>query len=107
MKLSEFIISSTTQTLLKLSCPQKLKQLVVTVSGSCEFILDDGSDREHVTLASPNVGLYITGNIWREMHNFSHDCVLMVLASSIYDERDYIRDYSAFLEEVNNVSSTR
>lgn len=102
-----YIYGTTQNTSRGFHAHKNLKQLVVAVSGSCEFILDDGSDREHVTLASPNVGLYIAGNIWREMHNFSHDCVLMVLASSIYDERDYIRDYGAFREEVNNVSSTR
>jgi dTDP-4-dehydrorhamnose 3,5-epimerase-like enzyme len=102
-----YIFGTTKNTSRGFHAHRELEQLIVAVSGSCDFVLDDGSGREQVTLASPNVGLYITGNVWREMHNFSSDCVLMVLASNIYDERDYIRDYSTFLKEVNNVSSTR
>ena len=47
---------------------------------------------------NPNQGLFIEGLIWREMKNFSSDCVLVVLASEHYDESDYIRDYDKFLE---------
>ena len=56
--------------------------------------------REEVNLSNPNQGLLIEGLIWREMKNFSPDCVLVVLASEHYDESDYIRDYDMFLEEV-------
>jgi hypothetical protein len=52
-------------------------------------------------LCQPNQGLYINKMIWREMHNFSPDCVLLVLASAVYDEADYIRQYDVFLSEVN------
>jgi dTDP-4-dehydrorhamnose 3,5-epimerase-like enzyme len=74
-----------------------LEQLVVCVSGSCLFILDDGEIREEVRLDQPNVGLRISSMIWREMHDFSPDCVLLVLASRRYDEADYIRSYQDFL----------
>lgn len=40
--------------------------------------------------------------MWREMHDFSEDCVLVVLASELYDESDYIRNYDDFLAESNN-----
>ncbi len=79
---------------------KKLKQVAICLSGSCKFILDDGLAREEVILSSPNQGLLIDSVIWREMHDFSHDCVLLVLASNVYDEADYIRDYSTFLESV-------
>ena len=49
----------------------------------------------------PGEGLYITNAIWREMFDFSEDAVLLVLASEYYDESDYIRDYEAFLNYVN------
>jgi hypothetical protein len=67
------------------------------VKGSCRFILDDGEKREELLLDSPTKGLYINNNKWREMHDFSEDCVLMVLASELFDEGDYIRDYDQFL----------
>lgn len=78
-----------------------LKQLVVCVKGSCRFLLDDGSKKEQVTLNNATTGLFVEGLIWREMHDFSPDCVLLVLASEHYDETDYIRNYNEFLEIVS------
>lgn len=78
-----------------------LKQVAVCVKGSCRMILDDGHHREEVWLDSPTKGLIIGDLIWREMHDFSDDCVLLVLASEHYDEEDYIRDYDEFMSEVN------
>ncbi len=77
-----------------------LKQIAIAVKGSCTFVLDDGKKREEIKLDNPNKGLFIEGLIWREMKDFSSDCVLVVLASEHYDESDYIRDYSKFLETV-------
>ena len=79
-----------------------LKQIAICVKGSCTFVLDDGNNKEEIRLDSPNKGLLIEGLIWREMYNFSPDCVLLVLASEHYDEDDYIRDYDEFLKEVKN-----
>jgi len=79
-----------------------LKQMAIVVKGSCTFVIDDGSKREEVELNSPNTGLLIEGLIWREMKDFSQDCVLVVLASEHYDESDYIRDYQKFIDVVNN-----
>lgn len=73
-----------------------LKQVVVCVSGSCTFVLDDGKDRREIELNQPDVGLYIGENIWREMKNFSQDCVLLVLVNEHYSENEYIRDYGEF-----------
>ena len=81
-----------------------LKQIAIVVKGSCTFVLDDGEKREEIKLDNPNKGLFIEGLIWREMKNFSPDCVLVVIASEHYDEKDYIRDYNKFLEEVRNDS---
>ena len=80
-----------------------LKQIAIVVKGSCTFVLDNGKKREEIRLDNPNQGLYIEGLIWREMKNFSPDCVLLVIASEHYDESDYIRDYDKFLKEVKNV----
>jgi len=78
---------------------RKLEQVIVCTSGSCDFILDDGKEREFIHLNNPSQGLHIKSNIWREFTNFSSDCVVMVLASEHYDESDYIRDYQTFLKE--------
>jgi len=81
-----------------------LKQLAICIKGSCTFVLDDGEVKNELTLSSPNTGLLIEGLLWREMYNFSDDCVLLVLASEHYDESDYIRDYDKFIEVVKNNS---
>ncbi len=78
-----------------------LKQVAVCVSGKCRIILDNGKEKAEVWLDSPSKGLLIEDMVWREMHDFSSDCVLMVLASEHYDESDYIRDYSRFIEQVS------
>ncbi|GAB7392824.1 FdtA/QdtA family cupin domain-containing protein [Enterobacter asburiae] len=80
---------------------KKLKQVVIAVKGSCRFLLDDGTERIEVVLDNPAQGLLIESCIWREMYDFSSDCVLMVLADSHYDENDYIRDYDAFIIHAN------
>ena len=79
-----------------------LKQLAICVSGSCTFLLDDGTHRKAITLNKPEQGLLIEGLIWREMYDFSPDCVLMVIADQYYDENDYIRDYQKFIDTVNH-----
>ncbi|ELA9193849.1 sugar 3,4-ketoisomerase [Vibrio parahaemolyticus] len=77
-----------------------LEQVAICMKGSVTFLIDDGTTKETVTLSSPDVGLHIKGLKWREMHDFSEDCVLMVVASELYDEADYIRDYATFIKEV-------
>lgn len=76
-----------------------LKQVAIAVRGTCRFLLDDGCERVEVMLDNPAQGLLIESFMWREMYDFSEDCVLMVLADQLYDESDYIRDYDAFLKE--------
>ena len=80
---------------------KKLEQVILCVSGSCDFILDNGRERTTVHLDNPAQGLYIKHNIWREFTNFSPDCVVVVLASEYYDESDYIRDYEQFKKKVS------
>lgn len=73
-----------------------LKQVMLCVTGRCKVLLDNGVARETVTLDSPTKGLLVEGLLWREMSQFSPDCVLLVIASEHYDESDYIRDYDQF-----------
>lgn len=75
---------------------KKLKQMAIVLKGSCRFLLDDGKEKINLLLDDPTQGLLIESFIWREMYDFSEDCVLMVLADSFYDESDYVRDYKEF-----------
>lgn len=79
---------------------KNLQQLAVCVAGTCRILLDDGNVQESVWLDSPAKGLIIGNNVWREMHDFTKDCVLLVLASEHYDESDYIRCYDSYLRMV-------
>jgi dTDP-4-dehydrorhamnose 3,5-epimerase-like enzyme len=81
---------------------RNLKQVAVCIIGSCRFILDNGSQRDEVVLDKSTTGLLIDNLIWREMYDFSPDCVLMVLANKYYDESDYIRDYQNFIRDVES-----
>jgi dTDP-4-dehydrorhamnose 3,5-epimerase-like enzyme len=81
---------------------KQLRQVAVCVSGSCKMKMDDGTQREEVLLDAPNKAIFIDKMIWHEMHEFSSDCVLLVLADDFYDEQDYIRDYSVFMELIKN-----
>ncbi|MCO8051202.1 MULTISPECIES: sugar 3,4-ketoisomerase [Proteus] len=76
---------------------KELKQLAVCVRGSCRFIMDNGKKREELILDKPNIGLLINPMQWHEMHDFSEDCIIIVLANDYYDESDYIRDYDSFI----------
>jgi len=79
-----------------------LKQLAVCVSGSCSMLLDDGKDKETIRLDTPTKGVLIDPLVWHEMHDFSHDCVLLVLASDCYEESDYIRSYEVFTQLIKS-----
>ena len=80
---------------------KKLKQIAIVVKGSCRIMLDDGKEKVELLLSDPQQGLYIESFIWREIYDFSDDCVLLVLADSFYDEGDYIRDYDEFKKIVD------
>lgn len=79
---------------------KNLRQLIICVNGDFDLILDDGKEKKEVHLNDPTKGLIIESMIWREMHNFSKDCVIMVLASEYYDETDYIRNYDDFKKSI-------
>ena len=77
---------------------RSLKQLVVSVMGAFDVILDDGREQKRVRLDRGYYGLLIPTMIWRELENFSTGGICLVLASELYDGSDYIRDYEEFLK---------
>ena len=74
------------------------QEFLIALSGSFDVILNDGQRENVVTLNKPFQGLLITNGIWRELKNFSSGAVCLVLASDVFEESDYIRDYPQFLE---------
>lgn len=76
---------------------KELQQLIIAMSGSFDVVLNDGKTTERLHLNRSYYGLYVGPMVWREIDNFSSGSVCMVLASTLYDEADYYRDYDAFL----------
>ncbi len=77
-----------------------LHQLIIAMSGSFDVVLDDGYEKKRFHLNRSYNGLYVCPMIWRELDNFSSGSVCMVLASNIYEESDYYREYAAFTNAV-------
>ena len=81
-----------------------LQQLIVSVMGAFDVILDDGNERKKIHLDRSYYGLYVPTMIWRELENFSSGGICLVLASEVYDEKDYIRDYPEFLRIIKSTN---
>jgi hypothetical protein len=75
---------------------KKLQQLIVAASGSFNVLLDDGQNKKVVTLNRPDYGLMIVPCIWRELFDFSSGAICLVLASTKFEENDYVRNYQDF-----------
>lgn len=75
---------------------KNLYQLIVATAGSFDILLDDGRNKKIIKLNRPDYGLLVVPGIWRELFEFSSGSVCLVLASEIYSEKDYIRDYDLF-----------
>jgi len=81
---------------------KEMHQLIVAMSGSFDVVLDDGSEKKRFHLNRSYYGLYVCPMIWRELDNFSSGSVCLVLASNLYDEGDYYRNYVDFMAAVNS-----
>lgn len=78
-------------------------QFLIAASGSFEVSLDDGKFKRQVFLNRPDLGLHIPPGVWASEVNFSSGAICLVLASHVYNEADYLRDYDEFFKYVNNV----
>lgn len=81
----------------------ELRQLIVAASGSFNVLLDDGVNKKVVTLNRPDYGLLVVPGIWRELMEFSSGSICLVLASEVYNEQDYIREYPEFKTHKNGI----
>ena len=74
--------------------------VLVALNGGCEVHLDDGTVKESVALDDPTKALYVGPWVWHELTGFVPQTAVMVVASSLYDEAEYLRDYEVFKREV-------
>lgn len=79
---------------------RNLHQFVIAIAGSFDVILDNGSRAERFSLNRAYYGLHIPPMTWGELENFSSGGVCLVLASEFYDEADYFRDYTLFMDTI-------
>ena len=86
---------------------KELSQLIIAMSGSFDIVLDDGVGKKRFHLNRSYYGLYICPMIWRELDNFSSGSVCMVLASNLYDESDYYRNYNEYLNALNVLKKSK
>lgn len=77
---------------------RECEEFIISLSGSFDVILDDGTEKHTFALNRSYYGLYIPKGMWRVLDNFSTNSVALVMASTCYDENDYIRDYDEFLK---------
>ena len=77
---------------------RECEEFIISLSGSFDVILDDGKEKRTFALNRSYYGLYIPKGIWRVLDNFSTNAVALVLASTSFDENDYIRDYDEFVK---------
>jgi hypothetical protein len=80
---------------------KQLQQLIIALSGSFDVVLDDGHERVVHHLNRSYLGLFVDRMIWRELNNFSSGSICLVLASTLFEEADYYREYDEFLEALN------
>jgi hypothetical protein len=83
---------------------KQLEQLIVAMSGSFDVVVDDGAEKKRYHLNRSYSGLYIPPMIWRAIDNFSSGSVCMVLASRHYEESDYLREYSRYLDALTGAA---
>ncbi|MVO10823.1 WxcM-like domain-containing protein [Flavobacterium sp. TP390] len=79
---------------------KKTKEFLIALSGSFDVIVTDGTLKETVTLNKPYEGLLIENGVWRELNNFSSGSVCLVIASDVFEEEDYIRDFNEFIKSI-------
>lgn len=79
-----------------------LQQFLVALSGSFDVVLNDGKEQQIITLNKPYEGLLINSGIWRELQNFSSGSICLVIASEVYIEEDYIRNFEEFIDYSNH-----
>jgi len=80
---------------------KELDQVFFCIQGSMRMVLDDGKNREEVVLNQPNIGIRLKPMVWHEMHDIKEDTIMLIFASDVYKESDYIRTLKEFMEVVN------
>lgn len=99
-----YILSANTKLPRGLHAHKKTQLVMFCIQGSIKLVLDNGKKRSEVLLDKPNTGIFIDKMIWHEMHNFKKNTILLIIASEIFEPKDYIRDYGKFKRKASKLS---
>ncbi len=99
-----FITSANTRLPRGFHAHKKNQQAIFCIQGSMKLILDNGKNKKEVVLDKPNMGVFLDKMIWHEMLDFKKNTILLVLASQIFNEKDYVRDYEKFKKRTAKIS---
>jgi len=97
-----YIFNSSPQIIRGKHANRRSKICFIAVAGTCRIVVDNGKEREEFLMDTPSKGLLCDSMTWKEMKDFSSDCVLLGISDLPYDEGEYITDYDAFLKEINH-----
>ena len=75
---------------------KNLHEVIIALSGSFDVVLNDGIEEKRYHLNRSYFGLYVPQGIWRHLDNFSTNSLCLIVASDVYDEEDYIRDFEEY-----------
>lgn len=81
---------------------KELQQFIIAASGSFDVTIEDGKNKKTIHLSKPYYGLHLFPGMWRDLSNFSSGAICLVLASELYTETDYIRDFNEFINFKNS-----
>ncbi len=95
-----YIYGSSGETVRGKHANKNTKMVFICLSGSCKVMVDNSFERKEFFLDNPETGLFVDNDTWKEMKDFSADCILLVLCSTFYDNTEYITDYNEFLNYV-------
>lgn len=98
-----YIIQAKTKLARGYHAHRKTKQVIFCIQGAIKLVMDNGNIRKGVFLDQPNIGVFVDKMIWHEMIEFKKSTILLVLASRIFDEKDYIRDYEQFKKKADKI----
>lgn len=80
---------------------RKSEFIFICLSGSALVTVDYGNEKEQFVLNNPSIGLYIPKMLWKDISNYSKDCVMLILSNEYYDSSEYIKDYNEYLKEIS------
>lgn len=103
-----FYIYETDQNIIRGQHANKKSEFVlINLAGNCKVKIDDGKNKETITLNKASEGIYIDKMVWKDMYDFSKDSILLVLSNQPYDSEEYVKNYIEFKKEIEKIEGEK